>query len=114
MVFFTEDIFKQIIDRELSAEIVYEDEWIIAFKDINPKAKTHILIVPKQDELVTGMDVRETNLEIFGRLFLSAKYIADMVDLEGYKLHMNVGEKGGQVVPRVHLHMLSPDYESVL
>jgi len=114
MAFLPEDIFQQIINRELPANIVYDDEWVIAFHDINPKAEKHILIVPKKEGLITAMDVRETNIDVFGRLFLVAKYIADLEDLDGYKLHMNVGEEAGQVVPRVHFHMLSKDYESNL
>ncbi len=114
MAFLPSDIFQQIINRELSAKIVYEDEWTIAFHDINPKADIHILIVPKGKNLVTAMDVRETNLDIFGRLFLVAKHISDLEDMKGYKLHMNVGEDGGQIVPRVHLHMLSSDFQSSL
>gem|GEM_PF-3804776 len=68
-------------------------------------------MVPKVNGLVTGFDVHEDNKDIFGRLFLAAKYVSDMEDLRTYKLHMNVGTTGGQVVPRVHLHQLSNDYE---
>ncbi len=114
MTFIPEDVFKQVIDREIPADIVYEDEDYIAFKDIQPRAKVHVLIVPKVNGLVTAMDVNQMNIEVFGGMFMIAKYIADMLDLDGYKLHMNVGEAGGQVVPRVHMHMLSSDYQSNL
>ena len=114
MAFIPEDVFRQIINREMPANIVYEDQEMIAFWDINPKANKHILIVPKQEGLITAMDVDEGNLEIFGKMFLVAKYIRDLEDLDGYKLHMNVGEPGGQVVPRLHMHLLSPDYECPL
>ncbi len=114
MAFLPEDVFAQIIRREIPADIVYEDPDIIAFRDINPKAEKHLLIVPKEEGFVTAMDVHEGNLETFGKLFLVAKYIMDLEDLEGYKLYMNVGEAGGQIVPRVHLHMLSPDFECQL
>lgn len=110
MDFVVEDVFAQIINGEVPADIVYEEESVIAFKDINPKAKFHALMVPKINGLVTGFDVHAENKEIFGRLFLAAKYVSDMEDLHSYKLHMNVGTVGGQVVPRVHLHMLSSDY----
>lgn len=110
MDFVVEDVFGQIINGEAPADIVYEDEYTMAFKDINPKARFHALMVPKVDGLVTGLDVHSENLEIFGRLFLAAKYVSDLEDLDSYKLHMNVGTLGGQVVPRVHLHQLSSDY----
>lgn len=114
MSFVPVDIFAQIINREIPAEIIYEDEDYIAFKDIQPRAAIHILIVPKANGLVTAMDVSQMNTEVFGGMFLIAKYISDMLDMPGYKLHMNVGEEGGQVVPRVHLHMLSADYSCPL
>lgn len=110
MDFVVEDVFAQIINGELASDIVYEEEGVIAFKDINPKARFHALMVPKVNGLVTGFDVHEDNKEIFGRLFLAAKYVSDLEDLDSYKLHMNVGTAGGQVVPRVHLHQLSSDY----
>jgi histidine triad (HIT) family protein len=110
MDFIVEDVFAQIIKGEAPADIVYEDEYTVAFKDINPKANFHALMVPKVEGLVTGFDVHSENLEIFGRLFLAAKYVSDLEDLDTYKLHMNVGTLGGQVVPRVHLHQLSSDY----
>lgn len=115
MDFVVEDVFAQIINGELPADIVYEEEAIVAFKDINPKARFHALMVPKINGLVTGFDVNEMNRDAFGRLFLAAKYVSDIEDdLHSYKLHMNVGPAGGQVVPRVHLHMLSQDYPSDL
>lgn len=110
MTFLPVDIFEQIIKRESPADIVIETETVIAFRDINPKAKTHILIVPKE-KIVTAMEVRRDNIEQFGKLFLVAKQVAEMENLEGYKLHMNVGEKGGQIVPHVHLHLLSADFK---
>ena len=110
MDFLVEDVFAQIIKGEAPAEIVYEDEFVMAFKDINPKARFHALMVPKVEGLVTGLDVHAENLDVFGRLFLAAKYVSDLEDLDTYKLHMNVGTVGGQVVPRVHMHQLSSDY----
>lgn len=110
MTFLPIDIFGQIIDREIPADIVFETETMIAFRDINPKAKVHILIVPKQ-ALKTAKDVHAENFCLFGELFFVAKQVAEMEGIEGYKLHMNVDEAGGQVVPRVHFHLLSPDFE---
>ncbi len=110
MDFVVDDVFAQIIRGEAPAAIVYEDEHTISFKDINPKARFHALMVPKLEGLVTGLDVHEQNTDVFGRLFLAAKYVSDLEDLDTYKLHMNVGTSAGQVVPRVHLHQLSSDY----
>ncbi len=113
MVFLPENIFAKIIAGELPCEKVYEDELVFAFRDIAPKAQTHVLICPKQ-AIVTARDVTLETVPVLGHLYWAAKQIADELDLEGYKLHMNVGEAGGQVVPHVHLHLLSSDYESVL
>lgn len=113
MPFLDTDIFAQIVKGDLPCKKVYENERILAFHDIQPKAKTHILIIPKEN-LITAQEVTETNKELFGELFLVAKEIAQQEGLEGYKLHMNVGEKGGQVVPHVHLHLLSADFKSDL
>ncbi len=113
MSFLDTNIFAKIISREIPADIVYENERVMAFKDINPKAKVHIIIIPKA-EIVTAKEVDENNLSLFGELFLVARYVAEQNNLMGYKLHMNVDEEGGQVVPHAHLHLLSPDYKSDL
>lgn len=110
MPFLDTDIFAKIIAREIPSDIVFETDRMIAFKDINPKARVHILIVPKE-ALKTAKEVHKKNLDLFGEMFLTAKQIANDLGLEGYKLHMNVDEAGGQVVPRVHLHLLSPDFQ---
>jgi len=113
MSFLPENIFLKIISGEIPSNKVYETDEILAFRDITPKAKTHILIIPKA-EIVTAKDVTTENTELFGELFLAAKIIAEQEGLSGYKLHMNVDETGGQVVPHLHLHLLSPDYKSNL
>jgi histidine triad (HIT) family protein len=113
MTFLPKNIFKQIINGELPAKKVYETDTILAFHDLYPKAKTHILIIPKI-ELKTAKEVTTENTQLFGELFLAAKIIAEQENLAGYKLHMNVDEAGGQIVPHVHLHLLSPDYKSNL
>lgn len=113
MAFLKENIFKKIIDGDIPAKVVYETETVLAFYDIAPKAKTHIVIIPKQ-EMVTAKEVNADNTSLFGELFLAAKEIAKKLNMPGYKLHMNVDEAGGQVVPHVHLHFLSPDYQSRL
>jgi histidine triad (HIT) family protein len=113
MTFSPVDVFEQIINREIPAEILLETDRVVAFRDINPKARTHILIVPRSN-IKTALDITPDNVMIFGELILIAKYVAEMEGLEGYKLHMNVGEKGGQVIPHVHLHLLSADFQTGL
>ncbi len=113
MTFSPVDVFAQIINREVPADIVFETNTVLAFRDINPKARVHILIVPKAN-YVTLDEIRRDNMEDFAKLFLVAKHVAEMEGLEGYKLHMNVGEAGGQIIPHVHLHLLSSDFVSGL
>ncbi len=113
MTFLPENIFAKIISREIPADIVYENDRILAFRDIAPQAKTHILIIPKE-ELKTAHQVSSENLELFGELFLGAKEVSKIENVPDYKLFMNVGEKAGQVVPHIHLHFLSPDFQSEL
>lgn len=113
MTFLPTDIFAKIITGEIPCNKVLETDNVIAFHDINPQAETHILIVPKET-LITAQEVTPNNLELFGELFLVAKQVAEKLGLPGYKLAMNVGEAGGQIVPHVHLHMLSPDFKSTL
>ncbi len=108
-----ENIFAKIITGEIPCKKVYETDRVLAFYDIAPKAKTHILIIPKK-EYKTALEVDNKNLAEFGELFLAAKKIAQKLNMTGYKLHMNVGEDGGQIVPHVHLHFLSSDYQAPL
>lgn len=113
MAFIGIDIFKQIIDGDAPADIVYEDEDYLVIRDIAPKAKVHLLVIPKAERLVTAKDIDLSRLSVFGGLFWAAKQAAELEGIgDGYKLHMNVGEASGQIVPRVHLHVLSPDYQS--
>lgn len=113
MTFLDTDIFAKIVAGEIPCDKVLETDNILAFRDIAPKAQTHIVIIPKEN-LVTAKEVTENNLPLFGELFLVAKEVAEKEGIEGYKLHMNVDEKGGQVVPHVHLHLLSSDFNCAL
>lgn len=99
-------IFCEIIRKEKPAEIVYEDETIIAFRDIHPKAPVHILVVPK-GHIASLKDVERENCGLVVDILYAAKKIAEeqKVD-EGYKLMFNVGRKGGQVIDHLHLHLL--------
>ena len=100
-------IFKKIIDKEIPADIVYEDDLVLAFKDISPQAKTHILIIPKK-EIPTVNDVTTEDEQALGRLFIVAKKIAAEQGIaeSGYRLIINVNEHGGQEVFHLHMHIL--------
>lgn len=100
-------IFKKIIDKEIPADIVYEDDLVLAFKDISPQAPTHILIIPKK-EIATVNDVTAADEQQLGHLFVVAAKIAKEqgIDKSGYRLIINVNEDGGQEVFHLHMHLL--------
>lgn len=101
-------IFHKIRDREIPAEIVYEDDDLFAFKDIAPQAPVHVLFVPKVD-FATLNDVPENQPEIVGKLALAAaKYAkAHGFDGDGYRIVMNCNGDAGQTVFQIHLHLLA-------
>ncbi len=100
-------IFTKIISREIPSDIVYEDEKIIVIKDINPIAKTHLLIIPKK-EIPTINDLEEQDKDLLASMFFVAKKLAKELWInEGYKLHFNVWKKWWQEVMHIHLHLLS-------
>ena len=100
-------IFCQIVNREAPAKIVYEDEEIIAFKDIHPVAPVHILVVPKR-HIDSVEDLKEEDRELAGGLILVAKKVARQfsINKSGYKLVFNVGRGGGQIIDHIHLHLI--------
>lgn len=99
-------VFCEIIKKEKSADIVYENSDIMAFRDINPKAPVHILIVPKK-HIASVLDLRDIDRGRICEMLFAAKKIArDQKIDEGYKLVFNVGRKGGQVIDHLHLHLL--------
>ncbi|MGB1288489.1 MAG: histidine triad nucleotide-binding protein [Aggregatilineales bacterium] len=100
-------IFAKIIAKEIPADIVYEDELVLAFRDINPQAPTHILIIPKK-EISTVNDVTAADEQTLGRLFTVAAKIARQENIaeSGYRLMINVNEDGGQEVFHLHMHLL--------
>ena len=101
-------IFHKIRDREIPAEIVYEDDHLFGFRDIAPQAPVHVLFVLKQD-FATLNDVPQDQPEIIGRLALAAaKYAkAQGFDNDGYRIVMNCNGDGGQTVFQIHLHLLA-------
>ena len=99
-------LFEKIIDGEIPGEIVYEDELVVAFRDINPQAPTHILIVPRKP--LPSIEQAEAEDEAaLGRLLVAARKIADAEGLsEGYRCIINAGDHGGQEVAHFHLHLV--------
>jgi histidine triad (HIT) family protein len=103
----SEDLFLKIINREIPADIVYETDDVLAFRDISPQAPVHVLIIPKT-HIRTVNDIEPEQAELIGKLFLAAKSIAAQEDLseEGYRVVMNCNEAAGQMVFHIHLHLL--------
>jgi histidine triad (HIT) family protein len=104
-----ETIFSKIIRKEIPAEIVYENDLVLAFKDIRPQAPVHILIIPKIDELETIKDYqKEKHTTILSALFDAANQIAkdQSISEDGFRLVINSGANGGQEVYHLHLHLL--------
>jgi histidine triad (HIT) family protein len=100
------NLFKKIIDRELPAKIVYEDNQCLAFHDVNPQAPVHILIIPKK-VIPTHDAVTVADEALMGHLHVVAATLAAQLGLsEGYRLVLNCRELAGQTVPHLHLHLL--------
>ncbi|MBT8124872.1 MAG: histidine triad nucleotide-binding protein [Gammaproteobacteria bacterium] len=102
-----ETIFDKIISKEIPAEIVYEDDQCLAFKDVNPQAPVHILIIPKKSiAKIADADVQDQN--ILGYLMLKAGEIADELGVkDAFRLVINNGEGAGQTVFHLHIHLLA-------
>jgi histidine triad (HIT) family protein len=104
----TETIFAKIIRREIPADIVFENDTVLAFRDIAPQAPFHVLVIPKKP-LVNVSAATSDDREILGDLLLAVKDIAKKFELEssGYRVVINNGKGAGQVVFHLHLHILS-------
>ena len=102
-----ETVFSKIIRKELPADIVFEDDEIIAFRDINPQAPVHLLIVPKI-EIATVNDIRPGQAELIGKMILTAQRLAAEAGIaeDGYRLVINCNRHGCQEVFHLHLHLL--------
>lgn len=100
-------IFTKIIKREIPADIVFENDDVLAFKDINPLAPMHILIIPKK-QIPTINDVEEGDAVLMGKIILAAKAIAKVQGIaeDGYRLVFNCNENGGQTVFHIHCHLI--------
>ena len=101
-----DNIFLKVIDKQIPADIVYEDDRCLAFRDINPQAPTHVLIIPRK-VIPTHADVTEADRELLGHLHLVAAKLAVQLGIaDGYRLVLNCLERAGQTVPHLHLHLL--------
>ncbi len=100
-------VFCKICEGKQEAELLYKDDALIVFRDINPKAPTHLLIVPRK-HIKSVNELEDWDKELMGKIFLIAKEMAvkEGVSAEGYKLIINVGRGGGQIVEHLHLHLL--------
>ncbi len=100
-------IFAKIIAGEIPAEKLYEDDHVVAFRDINPQAPVHVLVVPRKP-LVSVAHADAEDAELLGRLLLAAAQVARELGLEpgGYRLVTNIGDQGGQSVYHLHVHLL--------
>tara|TARA_B100000212_G_scaffold34588_1_gene22488 strand:- start:617 stop:955 length:339 start_codon:yes stop_codon:yes gene_type:complete len=102
-----DDLFLKIIDREVPANIIYEDDIALAFEDINPQAPTHILVIPKT-HIPKLSDAASSQKDILGHLMWATGEIARQLDIEdAYRVVVNNGAKAGQSVFHLHLHILS-------
>ena len=99
-------LFEKIIAREIPADIVYEDDLVLGFKDINPQAPTHVLVIPKKP-IPRIAEADPEYHQVLGHLLLKAREVAAELNLEnGYRLVINNGPDGGESVPHLHLHIL--------
>lgn len=100
-------IFSKIINREIPAQIVYEDEHLLAFKDINPQAPVHVLFIPREP-IASADALEDRHAELVGRMVLAARSYAREIGIAetGYRLVMNTNGDGGQTVFHLHLHLL--------
>ena len=100
------NIFKKIIDKEIPAQILYEDEHCLAFRDVAPQAPTHVLVIPKKE--IASLDaIDREDAMMVGHLWLVIRDLARQLELgEGYRVVVNCGEQGGQTVDHLHFHLL--------
>jgi histidine triad (HIT) family protein len=100
-------LFEKIIAREIPAQIVFEDEHVLAFRDIQPQAPTHVLIVPKKP-IPRIAEAQADDQKLLGHLLLKAAEVAQKLNLDqtGFRLVINNGKDGGETVPHLHCHIL--------
>jgi histidine triad (HIT) family protein len=103
----SDTIFSKIINREIPADILFEDDEILAFSDVNPQAPVHFLVIPKQ-AIATINDIQPEQAHLIGKMVLTAQKLAKEkgVSAKGYRLVMNCNEDAGQTVAHIHMHVL--------
>jgi histidine triad (HIT) family protein len=100
------NIFQKIIDKQIPADIVYEDDQCVAFRDVNPQAPTHVILIPRK-VIPTHADVTADDQALLGHLHLTAAKLAKQLGLDaGYRIVVNCREQAGQTVPHLHFHLL--------
>ena len=101
-----DNIFLKILNKQIPAKVVHEDDLCLAFHDVNPQAPVHVLVIPRK-VIPTADDLTEGDREVVGHLHLVAARLAKQMGLaEGYRLVINCKGHGGQTVPHLHLHLL--------
>lgn len=99
-------IFKRIIDGEIPADVVYQDADVMAFRDVNPQAPVHVLVIPKK-EIASIADATDEDAALLGKLMITVRNLARTLGLEkGYRVVINSGPDGGQTVNHLHIHLL--------
>ncbi len=98
-------IFSKIIDREIPSDIVYEDDKCIVINDINPKARVHLLIIPKKP-IKSLFDLKPEDKDLMGHIMLLLPQLAQAQNLDGFRTQINTGESGGQEVFHLHIHLM--------
>lgn len=103
----TDCIFCKIINKEIKSNIIYEDEYVVVFPDINPQAPVHLLIVPKE-HIPSINELTEKNKDLIFHIYMVVKKLTKKysIDEKGYRLINNCGNDGGQTVPHIHFHLL--------
>jgi histidine triad (HIT) family protein len=101
-----DNIFQKIIDKQIPANIVYEDDRCVAFRDVNPQAPVHVLLVPRK-AIATHADLTDADRDLLGHLHLVAAQLAKTLMLtDGYRIVINCLDRGGQTVPHLHMHLM--------
>ena len=99
-------IFQRILDKEIPADIVFEDDRCLAFRDVSPQAPTHVLVIPKQ-EIRSIDDLADTDADLVAHIWLVIRDLAKQLRLgDGYRVVVNCGPDGGQTVDHIHFHLL--------
>ncbi|HLJ94103.1 MAG TPA: histidine triad nucleotide-binding protein [Gemmataceae bacterium] len=101
-----DNLFLKIIERKIPADIVHEDDQCLAFRDVNPQAPVHVLIIPRK-VIRTHGDIRPEDRDVLGHLHVIAAQLAEKLGIaDGYRLVINCNERAGQTVPHLHMHLL--------